>query len=187
MEEEPPSILLSAQRLGSGAAMPGHCAWHGRPAVRRKGLALPSLPAIATTHARDSSRPGPRRLAEWAVRVRHVRVHDWPLCDRCVRYRRLWFGLCCVMFWGSGAWFAVILLVHTVVAPLDEGLVMFSFVVCLGLALTSPRPFVRGSYPRILGAFASADGTAVIVEDPHPLFAAEAGPLRVDAPGAVGG
>lgn len=175
------ALVLSPERLATGQGMPGHCVWHGRPAVRRRDLVIPSKPEITTPYGLEVLRPGAHRLAEWRRKVRHVPVRNWPLCDWCVQYRVVWFSLSCLMFWGAAAALGTLVVVNRVEA-VDAATSSLVFFACFAVALGSVVPFVRGGYGRITGTRASDDGTALLVDNAHPLFAAEAAPLRADPP-----
>lgn len=85
--------------------------------------------------------------------------------------RAIWFGVTLVLFFGGLVAFAGSLVVGVFV----ELPGFYAAVVTVGLLalVTSPFAFYFASYPRIISAATSADGTAVEVVDPSEQFAAE--------------
>lgn len=177
--QERPSIRLSAEALSAGR-VPDHCSQHGLPAVRRKDFAIPSRPAITTSHWSNLTKGMNARLWEWMQKVKHVRVRGWPLCQRCLNARMPWMPLAMLMFWGGAAWI-VGLVVAGLATAVSEAFFSYTFFAAFGVMIGAVLPGVRGGYQRIIRAHASDDGTAVVVESPHPVFVAEAAPLLVDS------
>lgn len=171
-EPGPESLGVSADWMQATTTMPARCVRHGLPAVQTVDLALqsrPPLPDDLPTRGNILGLGG--RLGEWGQRVKVIRVRGWPLCSKCVTQRRAWIWPTRVMFWGGLA-----LLIGAVVARILAGPAPLLGIPMLGgcaLMLASVIPFTRASYLRITQAQTSADGSQVIITNPHPRFASE--------------
>lgn len=158
------------------------CARHGRTPAKRIGFALQSRPQLAGNRALTGNAAATAgRLADHAGKVRVTRITDWPLCPRCLATRRLWMAVAVLCFWGGLA-----LLIGAIIARVTAdgpsaalGVPMFAGI---ALAIAAPAPFVLGSIPRIVNARTSDDGSAVVVRDPHPRFAAAVGAALAQPP-----
>lgn len=162
------------------------CARHGRSPAKRLGFALQSRPRLDGNRALTGNVAATAgRLGDHAGKVRVTRITDWPLCPSCLATRGIWLTVAAICFWGGLA-----LLAGAIVARVAAdgpsaalGVPMFTGI---ALAIVSPAPFVLGSIPRIINARTSDDGSAVVVRDPHPRFAAAAhAALGHSSPGAV--
>lgn len=148
------------------------CARHGESPAKRIGFALQSRPKLAGNRALTGNAAATAgRLADHASKVRVTRITGWPLCPRCVATRRRWLAVAAGCLWGGLA-----LLAGAIVARVAAGgpsaalgIPMFAGI---ALVIGSPAPFVLGSVPRVINARTSDDGSAVVVRDPHPRFAA---------------
>lgn len=171
-ERRPSSLGVSADWMRATTTMPGRCVRHGLPATRRVDLALQSRPQMADNLPTRGNVLGlGSRLGEWGQRVKITRVHGWPLCSRCVTQRRTWIWPTRVLFWGGLA-----LVIGAVAASILAGPDPMLGIPMLGgcaMMLASVVPFTRASYLRITQAQTSADGSQVIVTNPHPRFASE--------------
>lgn len=166
------TLAIPADTINSVTPRLDCCTRHGQSPTRRIRFALQSRPKLAGNRALTGNVAATAgRLAEHAEKVRVTRVTEWPLCARCAATRRGWLAVAAVCFWGGLA-----LLVGAIVARLAAdgpsaalGIPMFTGI---ALLIVSPAPFVRGSIPRIINARTSDDGSAVVLRDPHPRFAA---------------
>ncbi|GAA3365687.1 hypothetical protein GCM10020366_66580 [Saccharopolyspora gregorii] len=111
------------------------------------------------------------RLGERAQRVRITRVRGWPLCRACAWRRTTGLVLANAMFWGGLAAIAGALVVR-VSAGAQSSALGALLLVGFFAALASVLPFAFGSLARVSGARTSEDGAEVVVDDPHPEFAA---------------
>lgn len=97
-----------------------------------------------------------------------VDVRGWPVCARCSRIRWGWASVALVL--GVAGILAAFVVFSTAGpqawpgAPLLGGFF---------LLLTSVVPLSFGSWPRITHTHGTPDGSAVLVEDPHPAFVAQ--------------
>jgi hypothetical protein len=168
------TVRIDGEELVAVHACLSVCAKHGRTAVRRSRFVLQSRPALSRNAGflRSNILSIVARLAEHAEKVRLTHFTAWPLCDVCVRHRRVWVTVAAVMFWGGllafvAAGVARLVIGHPSMAlapPTMGGLVS---------VFASVLPFVHGSMPRILGARTSVDGEAVEFSAPHPRFLEE--------------
>lgn len=166
------TLAIPADLVNSVTPRLDCCARHGRSPAKRIGFALQSRPKLAGNRALTGNVAATAgRLADHAEKVRVTRITEWPLCDRCAATRRGWLAVAAVCFWGGLA-----LLAGAIVARIAAdgpsaalGVPMFAGI---ALAIAAPAPFVLGSIPRIVNARTSDDGSAVVVRNPHPRFAA---------------
>lgn len=168
----PNSLGLSANWMRATTTMPAHCVRHGLPVVRRVDLALQSRPEMADNLPTRGNVLGlASRFGERGQRIKATRVHGWPLCSRCVTQRRIWIWPTWVLFWGGLA-----LVIGAVVVSILTGPAPWLGIPMLGgcaMMLASVVPFTRASYLRITQAQTSADGSQVIITNPHPHFVSE--------------
>lgn len=171
-EPRPDPLGVPANWMCATTTMPAHCVRHGLPAVRRVDLALQSRPQMANNLPTRGNILGlGSRLGEWGQRVKTTRVHGWPLCSRCVTQRCTWIWPTRVLFWGG-----LVLVIGAVAASILAGPAPLLGIPMLGgcaMMLASVVPFTRASYPRIVQAQTSVDGSQVIITNPHPYFASE--------------
>ncbi|MGH3931666.1 MAG: hypothetical protein ACRDTF_17030 [Pseudonocardiaceae bacterium] len=111
------------------------------------------------------------RLGEWGQRVKVTRVRGWPLCSRCVTQRRTWIWPTRVLFWGGLALVIGAVAISILTGP--DPLLGIPMLGGCAMMLASVVPFTRASYPRIIQAQTSRDGSRVIITNPHPQFVLE--------------
>jgi len=167
------SLAIPVAMLTAVVPRVNRCARHGLPPVKRTSFALQSRPKLDESNVALSGNVAATtgRLAEHAKKVKVTRITDWPLCASCARTRRWWLLVAAVFLWGGLA-----LVAGAVVARIVNGQSAALAIPMIGgilLAIASPAPFVMGSIPRIIRSRTSDDGSAVVVRDPHPQFAAE--------------
>ncbi|MBK1783520.1 hypothetical protein [Prauserella cavernicola] len=168
-------VTVPAEFVGRPGNLPRHCSRHGEPAVQHKDFLLQSKVKIQGSRFGQVQGRGAlamaERLDQHGKKVRVAEVKGWPLCRRCVRTRARWLAVACVFFLGGLALFAGSL----IVAAVTDGMPWLAGVAVAGFALMplSAFPFVRGSMSRLIGARASDDGSAVLIENPSRAFAAE--------------
>lgn len=171
------AIEIPASVADAVVARVDRCSAHGQPTTDRRAMALQSRPALSGTRALSGNAAASAgRLGEHAAKVRVTRIGGWPLCARCARTRRRWLAVAAACFWGGLA----LVLVSVAVAIVDGQSSRLGIPLYMGIALliASPAPFVRGSLPRIVGARTADDGSAVVVRDAHPRFAAQVADAR---------
>ncbi|PRW62495.1 hypothetical protein [Actinopolyspora mortivallis] len=153
--------------------LPGVCSRHGAPCTRRIDFALQSRVEVSGSRVLGGGNVlglfG--RFGERARRVAVVGVRGWPLCRRCRAMRLRWFGTAQVLFWGG-----LLAVLGGVLGRVVTGQTAAAFGVSLlgGFAamLLAAVPFSLGGVPRVVRARAAGDGTRVLVDRPHPEFAA---------------
>lgn len=109
------------------------------------------------------------RGEEYLSRVRFVEVHGWPLCDACVRRRRLGRALAAVLLLGG---LVAILAAVIVRSRLSGESVLLAIPIIVGSAamLLSPWPLSWAGLPQLTHAQATPDGRAVHVERASTAF-----------------
>ncbi|SDP94525.1 hypothetical protein SAMN04487905_11631 [Actinopolyspora xinjiangensis] len=113
------------------------------------------------------------RLGEKARKTQIIGVRDWPLCDRCMRTRKILFVLTQLMFWPALVLIPGVLIARLVIghpSGVLGGFLGLGFV----LLFSSPFVFYAASMTRLVQARASEDGASVIVNRPHRNFSDEA-------------
>lgn len=166
------TLAIPADTINSVTPHLDCCSRHGQSPARRIRFALQSRPKLAGNRALTGNVAATAgRLADHAAKVRVTRVTEWPLCSRCATTRRWWLAVAVVCFWGGLALLAGAIVARVVAGGPSAalGIPMFTGI---ALMIASPAPFVLGSIPRIINARTSDDGSAVVVRDPHPRFAA---------------
>ncbi|WP_246300417.1 hypothetical protein [Actinopolyspora biskrensis] len=155
-------------------SLPGVCSWHGAPCTRRIDFALQSRVEVSGNRVLGGGNVlglfG--RLGERAGKVVVTRVRGWPLCPKCLVRRLVWFGAAQVLFWGG--LLAVLAAVAARVVT-GETAAVFGAALLGGFAamLLAAVPFSMGGVPRVVRARTSEGGESVLVDRPHPAFAAE--------------
>ena len=151
------------------------CSVHGEPCVRRLHLGIPwrpDRPGFFRVGPVQLVKPGldmNARALQHMVEVVRVEAIGWPICARCRWRRRRWVWPAAVMFFGGIATFAVLaLIVYVRNAPQPQFLLpgLLAPVVTLLAAV----PFVVASWQLVTRTRGTPDGSAVIVDDPHPAF-----------------
>ncbi len=168
MEQQ--KLVLSAETVGSPSSLPSYCVRHGQAVAQRRDFALQSRAQPQGSRFMSANALGlAGRLGEKARKVQIVGVRDWPLCERCVRKRRVLFTLTPIVFW-----LALVLILGAFVAAAiisRQSAILGGFaVVGFALLFSSPFVFYAASIPRLVQARASDDGTAVIINGPHQNF-----------------
>lgn len=156
------------------------CARHGEPATRRMNMAVKWMPPPPGAGQKPSTQLTKRlgtnpnlNLAQRLGETVLIHAPGWPLCARCARIRARWMALALAVFAAS-----VISLVVVVVGRIvlgQQAWLMAPFAAWLVLLLLSVLPFSRGSVVRLTGTRGTPDGSAVLVDHPHPAFCAQAG------------
>ncbi len=159
------------------------CSRHGEPVARRVDMDVKWIPAAPgagevfpkSVAKRFADHPFLPVLGTVARLGSAVLIHTsgWPLCAECCRYRARWsivtrstLALAAFLFFGALVLRFLIGQQAWLMAPLLLG---------PALVLLSVLPFVRGSVPRLTGTRGTPDGSAVLVDHPHPAFFAQAG------------
>ncbi len=163
-------VGIPAEELTHPAVPLPVCVRHGAPATRRVTFAVKSRPEVSTPRGGNGA-VMTARLGEWARKTRVVRADGWPLCVRCAAVRAAGLVLANVMFWGGLLLLAGVVVVRISAGAPDTGLVL-PMLTGMAAVLGSVVPFVWGSLPRLTRTHASPDAASVLVERPHPAFAA---------------
>lgn len=166
-------VTIPSTMVTTPGSLPDVCARHGRSTARRVDFALQSRTQISGSRALSGNVLSMgNRLGQWAQQVRVTHVRGWPLCPTCTARRRVFFWCSFVMFWGGLTALAVSLVIRLVAGEPTSALLVPALL-GFGLPVLAVIPFVQGSLPRITLARTSSDGTAVVIDKPHPTFAAQ--------------
>lgn len=154
------------------------CSVHGQPSVRRLRLAVQWRPDREdTVRVGPASVPAPRLIGNFTRNVQHVaevvlvEAVDWPVCAQCRWRRRRWIWPAAAMFWGGLVVFATIA-VLAVVRGEPQAQLLVPGLLAPVIAFSAAVPFVVASWLNITRVRGTPDGSAVIVDDPHPAFRA---------------
>ncbi|GAA4889952.1 hypothetical protein [Saccharopolyspora cebuensis] len=167
-----PEVRIPAALAGSPGGLPARCVRHGAQRARSVDFALQSKVEVQGSRLLSGNLLGAAgRIGERARAVRVTQVRGWPLCRACARRRALLFGASLVAFWG-GAVLLVGALVGRWVTGQPSGVLGAALVLGFFAMLAAAVPFALGSLPRVTRARTSADGSEVVISDPHPAFVA---------------
>ena len=185
--DSPPSVRLETRttdghepgpRLALAAALPAVCVVHGQPATTTTTAWIRPHTKVTVDLPRGAWSYFPGGVPFWQAMenlVRRLREEpavrtEWPLCSRCAGglFRR---RLLAAILATAGALAFVGTIILGFVGIRGPG-VTAAFVGALcAIALSVPVAYTTRA-ERILHATATPDGSAVIVTDPHPAFAA---------------
>lgn len=164
------AVEVSADRLNSGQVLPGCCAKHGLPAVRRVDFVVKSRPKLKSVgRLWVPGYTAVDRTADYLTRVKFIKVAGWPLCITCVRRRTLGLALASLLFFGGIAAIAAAVVIGLATSP-GNRLLAIPFLAGFVAIVASPWPFSWGGLPRITQTEATPAATAVIVHRPHSRF-----------------
>ena len=166
-------VDIPASWLADRPTLPDRCVKHGLPAATRVDFVVRSKPDIG--RRRKLLRPdhnAPDRLAEYADKVTYVRLAGWPLCERCLRQRRLSLATASLLFFGGLAALIAAFLIGALVDG-DQPILIVPILAGFAAMLASPWALQPGSMPRLTQTRATDDASVVQVADPNPAFTAQ--------------
>ncbi|GAB2908137.1 hypothetical protein GCM10027047_02990 [Rhodococcus aerolatus] len=169
-----PTVLVPAASDGTRRRVDlgpvGVCSVHGETAVVRWDKDVLGHPRSRWSIVGMTPLTLWRHYGDYVASTVHIATVGWPLCETCAaRVRRRVAVVRSAL--GVGAVSVVVALVLAVAAGSSPWL-MIPFLGGAGLLVASLFLAGRVSMRSITGAHAALDGSAVVVDDPHPAFRA---------------
>jgi hypothetical protein len=169
-------IEIPVEFLAAGASLPDVCTRHGSPAVQRADFVIKSRPDLGSPG--KLAIPGYtvlNRAEDYARKVKSIEVRGWPLCRRCVRRRAGGRTAAGVLFFGGTAAMVIAAIAALTIADGNRLLSIPFMAGFVTAVLLAPWMFAWAGLALITRAQATADGTAVRVDEPHAEFRRQVG------------